>query len=269
MAATRWLNLWNDVYKMPGQRLYRSRSFGGGAFPSGGYLDGGEKLTMQNLNERLAIYMDKVSSLEKANSTLEVQIKEWLEKQTPVEGGDYNKYYQVIKELQAKILKDQIESGKIVLRMDNIKLASEDFRLKYNNEQGMRMIMENDIQRMRQIRDELTVGNCNLELELEELQEQLIYLKKNHGEEVEVLRKNMVGKVSVEVDAVPGGGIEKVMADMRLQYEELTKKKQQEAKELFDKQTKELNMQVTVSTEEMNKRRLRLPGSLRPFETWR
>lgn len=86
--------------------------FGGGSvFGAGGegnLLAGTEKETMQNLNDRLAAYLDKVHSLEEANTELERKIREWYEKNGPGAGGpvagrDYSKYYPVIEDLKNKV----------------------------------------------------------------------------------------------------------------------------------------------------------------------
>lgn len=62
-----------------------------------------KKMAMQNLNDRLASYLEKVRNLETANANLELKIKEFLEKKTKVEGNDYSAYYATIKDLQDKV----------------------------------------------------------------------------------------------------------------------------------------------------------------------
>lgn len=76
----------------------------GGNFGSvDGLLAGGEKATMQNLNDRLASYLDKVRALEEANTELEVKIRDWYQKQAPGPARDYSGYYHTIEDLKNKV----------------------------------------------------------------------------------------------------------------------------------------------------------------------
>ncbi|NXP71343.1 K1C20 protein, partial [Ramphastos sulfuratus] len=218
-------------------------------------LAGTEKSTMQNLNDRLASYLERVRSLERANSLLETQIAEWYQKNTPDVRQDYSSYFKTIEELQSKISAAQLDNARLVLQIDNAKLAADDFRLKYENELLLRQSVESDINGLLRVRDDLTLTKADLESQIESMKEELIFLKKSHEEEVIRLRKQVGGSVSVEVDAAPGVDLAGIMEKMRTQYEELAEKNRQEAKERFDKQTQELNQEVAINVEQLQVQR--------------
>ncbi|XP_066877446.1 keratin, type I cytoskeletal 13 [Kogia breviceps] len=224
--------------------------FGGGyGGDNGGLLSGNEKVTMQNLNERLASYLDKVRALEEANTDLEVKIRDWYLKQKPVgPERDYSQYFKTIEDLQDKILAATMDNNRIILEIDNSRLAVDDFRLKYENELALRQSVEADINGLRRVLDELTLMKTDLEMQIESMKEELAYLQKNHEEEMKEFRNQVVGQVSVEMDATPGVDLSRVLAEMREQYEALAEKNRRDAEEWFNSKSAELSKEVSTST---------------------
>ncbi|XP_052612635.1 keratin, type I cytoskeletal 19 [Peromyscus eremicus] len=226
-------------------------SFGGTLAVSDGLLAGNEKITMQNLNDRLASYLDKVRALEQANGELEVKIRDWYQKQGPGPSRDYSHYYKTIEDLRDKILGATIENARIVLQIDNARLAADDFRTKFETEQALRQSVEGDINGLRRVLDDLTLGRTDLEMQIESLKEELAYLKKNHEEEISALRSQVGGQVSVEVDSAPGIDLAKILSDMRSQYEVMAEKNRKDAEAWFTTRTEELNREVAGHTEQL------------------
>ncbi|XP_045344728.1 keratin, type I cytoskeletal 10 isoform X3 [Leopardus geoffroyi] len=229
--------------------------FGGGFGGDGGLLSGNEKVTMQNLNDRLASYLDKVRALEESNYELEGKIKEWYEKHGGLgqrEPRDYSKYYQTIDDLKNQILNLTTDNANILLQIDNARLAADDFRLKYENEVSLRQGVEADINGLRRVLDELTLTKADLEMQIESLTEELAYLKKNHEEEMKDLQNVSTGDVNVEMNAAPGVDLTELLNNMRNQYEQLAEQNRKDAEAWFNEKSKELTTEINSNIEQMS-----------------
>ncbi|XP_007573423.1 keratin, type I cytoskeletal 18-like [Poecilia formosa] len=216
---------------------------------SGTLAIGNEKIAMQHLNDRLASYLETVRNLEKANKSLEIKIREVIEKRGPLEGRDYSKYHAIIADLKGKIFEMVKGNAQLAISVDNAQLASDDFRVKMEYELSMRQTVEADVARLRKLLDDTNVARLHLEGDIESLKEELITLKKNHADDVAELRAQIAqAGVHVDVDAPKGHDLARIMEEMREKYERIALKNQEELKAWHESQITEVQVQVTESS---------------------
>ncbi|XP_032644878.1 keratin, type I cytoskeletal 19-like [Chelonoidis abingdonii] len=220
---------------------------GGGARETG-LLSMNEKDTMQNLNDRLAAYLEMVRSLEEANGQLERQIREVYAKRALAGSQDLSGYFSTIAELRSQVQAASTSNAQLILQIDNATLAADDFRVKFESELAIRRGGESDISALRKVLDELTLSKASLEEELESLQEELAQLQKNHGEETAALRGNLGGSVSVEVDSAPGVNLVKTLAEIRDQYKDIIERNRREAAAWHKQQCEMVTQEVATSS---------------------
>lgn len=140
----------------------------------------------------------------------------------------------------------------MVLQIDNARLAADDFRVKYETELAMRQSVESDINGLRKVIDDTNITRLQLETEIEALKEELLFMKKNHEEEVNGLQNQIANSgLTVELDAPKSQDLSKIMADIRAQYDELARKNREELDKYWSQQIEESTTVVTSQTAEI------------------
>ncbi|XP_019332177.1 keratin, type I cytoskeletal 19-like isoform X1 [Alligator mississippiensis] len=233
------------------------KSMPGGSYEPGigsgasgiGLLGMNEKDTMQNLNDRLAAYLERVCSLEEANGQLEQRIQELQVKKALTRHYDPSSCFSTIAELRSQIQDESVRNSQLILQIDNAKLTASDFRMKFEAELATRLGVESDIKGLRKVLDGLTEARASLQVQIESLKEELTYLQQNHGEEVAALQGHLGGSVSVEVDASPGINLVKTLAEIRDRYEDINEKNQREAEAWHKQQCETFTQEVATSSE--------------------
>uniref|UniRef100_A0A2K5Q6I2 IF rod domain-containing protein n=1 Tax=Cebus imitator TaxID=2715852 RepID=A0A2K5Q6I2_CEBIM len=233
-----------------------------------------EKETVQSLNNLLASYLDRVRSLETENRKPESKIREHLEKKGP-QVRAWGHYFKTMEDLRAQIFANTVDNARIVLQIDN-----------YETELTMRQSVESNIHGLRKVIDDTSVTRLQLETEIEALKE-LLFMKKNHEEEVKGLQAQIASSgLTVEVDAPKSQGLTKIMAEIQAQYDELeldkygtqlteesttvvtTQSTEVEAAEMTLTELRRTVQSLEIDLDSMRNRKISLENSLREMEAW-
>ncbi|XP_022617891.1 keratin, type I cytoskeletal 18-like [Seriola dumerili] len=208
-----------------------------------------EKEAMQSLNNRLANYLDKVRSLERSNADLEMKIKQLMLDRVP-KGRDLDSMMAQAHAVEQEVRKKTLENARLMLEIDNAKLAADDFRIKWETELVMCQSVERDCVALKKAKTDHEQIIASLRGDLDSLKEELYFLKKNHEEELEQMKSRIArDEVNVEVDSTSGPELGTILSDLRSQYEGIVKKNKEQAEQWYRKKLETVQNEVKESNE--------------------
>ncbi|XP_066514392.1 desmin-like [Hoplias malabaricus] len=187
----------------------------------------GERKEMVALNDRLAVYIEKVRSLEQQNKLLESEI-EALQNRFLKPTGIRMLYEEQLKELRRIADQMRVQRELAVAAKDAMAGQLEMMKVKYEEAVELRKKAELDIEAFRPDVDAATSARIALEKQLETLEVEIEFIQRVHKEEIEELLKQIyLAQVSVQ-DAYSLPDITGALEQVQLQYADIASKNLQE-----------------------------------------
>ncbi|OCT96676.1 vimentin [Xenopus laevis] len=210
-----------------------------------------EKEELQEVNNRFAGYIHKVHSLEQKNKALRTEIEELtvrLKERGPCISDEYDKEFKELKDLIEKLTK---EKGMAEIERGNLEEEIDIWNAKCDEELILKGEAEQTLREFRQDVDDATIQKLELERKVEQLVDEIEFLKKLHDEEVaDLLKQIEESKVSAELDTSRPDLAAAVKA-IRAQIEQEVTKNIQDAEKWYKTKLGSLKGQVSKNEEKM------------------
>ncbi|XP_053327569.1 keratin, type I cytoskeletal 18-like isoform X2 [Spea bombifrons] len=240
-------------FRISGSRLQALRSGMDSALPAlrsgvDSMLLNNHQEVMQGLNERLAGYLQRVRGLEEDNRKLQEEIDE-IKATKSLGSRDWESYQAPLQGLRKQVEDLNMDNAKLLLQIDNARLAADDFKVKLEAEQVICDGVHKDTQGLRKLMDDTNFLRMKLESEVETLREELSHLHKSHKEEAAALQALIANNdVNVEVDAPKKSDLNDSIAQIRSQYEKMAEQNRAEAENAYKSKFDAMSQEANVNT---------------------
>ncbi|XP_026211402.1 alpha-internexin-like [Anabas testudineus] len=209
-----------------------------------------EKEQLQGLNDRFAMFIDKVRNLEQQNKALETELVTLRQKQSEPSRVT-QLYQQEMKDLRSQLEDLSRDKNRILIERNNMEDEMQKLNVKFDEEVRAREEAEQTLRSFRKDVDDATAVRLNLERQVELLMDEISFLKKVHDEEIQELSTMMEAQqVSVEVE-LSKPDLTSALKEIRNQYESIASKNLQSAEEWYKSKFANLSEQATRSNEAM------------------
>ncbi|XP_006005676.1 alpha-internexin [Latimeria chalumnae] len=207
-----------------------------------------EKEQLQGLNDRFAMFIEKVRNLEQQNKVLEAELTTLRQRQTEP-SKLYEIYQQEMRDLRAQLEDLNNEKSQILIERDNLEEDLQKLKLKYEDEIRYREEAEETVKVFKKDVDDATLVRLDLEKKVESLLDEISFLRKAHEEEVaELMAMLQAAQVSVEME-VAKPDLTSALKEIRSQYETLAAKNLHSAEEWYKSKFANLSEQAARSNE--------------------
>uniref|UniRef100_A0A2K5TNS1 Vimentin n=1 Tax=Macaca fascicularis TaxID=9541 RepID=A0A2K5TNS1_MACFA len=209
-----------------------------------------EKEQLQGLNDRFAVFIEKVHQLETQNRALEAELAAL--RQRHAEPSRVGELFRELRDLRAQLEEASSARAQALLERDGLAEEVQRLRARCEEESRGREGAERALKAQQRDVDGATLARLDLEKKVESLLDELAFVRQVHDEEVAELLATLQAssQAAAEVDvAVAKPDLTSALREIRAQYESLAAKNLQSAEEWYKSKFANLNEQAARSTE--------------------
>ncbi|XP_062860606.1 notochord granular surface [Trichomycterus rosablanca] len=208
----------------------------------------GERQEMIILNDRLAVYIEKVRSLEQQNKVLETEI-EALKSRYVKPSGLRMMYEEQLRELRRVADQMQAQRDMSIAAKEAMAAQLEMIKTKYEEALEARKKAELDIEAFKPDVDAATAARIALEKQLENLEVEMEFLQRIHKQEIEELMAQIYQTVAKVDVAFSLPDLSSALKDIQTQYDTIAARNLQEMDAWYKTKFQDLNSASTRHVE--------------------
>ncbi|XP_035533881.1 keratin, type I cytoskeletal 18 isoform X2 [Morone saxatilis] len=226
-----------------------------------------DKKTLRGLNDRLSGYLGRVRQLEKENGDLQKQIDDILAKRETPEGRNWDAIEKPLEDLKKQIKDITMDNAKLLLQIDNTKLADDDFKNKLKDESKARKELEKDVEDLKKTIEDTKLNRQQTQKEIDLVKGELDRLEKEHKEEVDALCEKIKNSVvTVEIDSKNSNLSEK-LNNIRVQYDKLAQKNIKDTEDWYQSKFENIKVVEAQNNEDLQSGKTELKELIKRRQT--
>uniref|UniRef100_A0A665UMW3 Zgc:172323 n=1 Tax=Echeneis naucrates TaxID=173247 RepID=A0A665UMW3_ECHNA len=225
-----------------------------------------ERQEMIVLNDRLAIYIDKVRTLEQQNKLLESEIEAYqnrFEKPT----GLRLLYEEQLKELKKVADQMRVQRDVSLAAKESTAAQLEEIKVKYEEAVELRKKAELDIETFRPDVDKATSSRIALEKKLEQLEIEIEFLKRVHQQEIDELMKQIYAAHATAQSAFSLPDLAAALKQIQTQYDDIAAKNLQDMDSWYKNKFEDLTQKTSRHVDRVRSIREQIAGAKKDIQS--
>lgn len=225
-----------------------------------------ERQEMIVLNDRLAVYIDKVRSLEQQNKLLEAEIEAYQNRFEKPSGLRLI-YEEQLKELRKIADQMRVQRDLSLAAKESKAVQLEAIKLKYEEAVELRKKAELDIETFRPDVDQATSSRIVLEKKLEQLEVEIEFLKRIHQQEIDELMKQIYTAHVSAQSAFTLPDLATALKQIQSQYDDIAAKNLQEMDSWYKNKFEDLTQKTTRHVDKVRGFRDAIAGAKKDIQS--
>ncbi|XP_070692102.1 desmin [Pempheris klunzingeri] len=225
-----------------------------------------ERQEMVVLNDRLAVYIDKVRLLEQQNKLLEAEIEAYqnrFEKPT----GLRLLYEEQLKELKKIADQMRVQRDISLAAKESTAAQLEAIKIKYEEAVELRKKAELDIEIFRPDVDKATSSRIALEKRMEQLEVEIEFLKRVHQQEIEELMKQIYAAHATAQSAFTLPDLAAALKQIQTQYDDIAAKNLQEMDSWYKNKFEDITSKTSRHVDKIRSVREEIAGAKKDIQS--